>query len=48
MLNSDDWSYGFYGYDADNAGTLFVAGVPYRDRVDLGRLRAAVAATMGA
>ena len=32
MLNSDDWSYGFYGYDADNAGTLFVAGVPETGR----------------
>jgi len=38
------------GIAAGVAGTptLFVAGVPYRDRVDLGRLRAAVAATMGA
>ena len=28
MLNSDDWAYGFYGYDASNADTLFATGVP--------------------
>lgn len=28
MLNSPDWSYGFYGFDASNAGTLFAEGVP--------------------
>jgi non-heme chloroperoxidase len=32
MLNSADWPYGFYGYDADNAGTLFAAGVPETGR----------------
>ncbi|SFR94013.1 Pimeloyl-ACP methyl ester carboxylesterase [Microbacterium sp. cf046] len=28
MLNSDDWAFGFYGYDASNADTYFAAGVP--------------------
>ncbi len=28
MLNTDDWAYGFYGYDASNAATLFARGVP--------------------
>ncbi len=28
MLNSADWPYGFYGFDAGNAGTMFAAGVP--------------------
>jgi len=28
MLNSSDWPYGFYGFDASNAGTLFAHGVP--------------------
>lgn len=28
MLNSDDWAYGFYDYDASNADTFFAAGVP--------------------
>ena len=32
MFNTDDWPYGFYGFDADNAGTLFAAGVPATGR----------------
>lgn len=28
MLNSSDWSHGFYGFTADNMGTLFADGVP--------------------
>lgn len=28
MLNSPDWSYGFYGFEANSAGTLFAEGVP--------------------
>jgi pimeloyl-ACP methyl ester carboxylesterase len=28
MLNSDDWEYGFYDYDASNADTLFATGIP--------------------
>ncbi len=28
MLNAAGWEHGFYGYDADNAGTLFAHGVP--------------------
>ena len=28
MLNSDDWPYGFYDYDASNADTLFATGIP--------------------
>lgn len=28
MLNSDDWPFGFYGYDAANADTLFAEGIP--------------------
>jgi len=28
MLNSDDWSFGFYGYDASNADTYFATGIP--------------------
>jgi pimeloyl-ACP methyl ester carboxylesterase len=28
MLNSDDWPYGFYGYTAPQAATMFAAGVP--------------------
>ena len=28
MLNSDDWPYGFYGYDASNVDTLFASGIP--------------------
>lgn len=31
MLNDADWPYGFYGYDAGNAGTLFAHGVPPRE-----------------
>jgi non-heme chloroperoxidase len=27
MLNSPDWPYGFYGYEADNAGTFFANGI---------------------
>jgi len=30
MLNSEDWPHGFYGFHADNAGTMFAAGVPPR------------------
>lgn len=40
MLNADDWPYGFYGFEAGNAGTLFAAGVP-----PTGRGRAADAST---
>ncbi|NNM45100.1 alpha/beta fold hydrolase [Knoellia koreensis] len=32
MLNTDEWPYGFYGYDADNAGTYFADGVPQTGR----------------
>jgi pimeloyl-ACP methyl ester carboxylesterase len=32
MLNSPDWPYGFYGYEASNAGTLFANGVPATGR----------------
>ncbi|SDG36630.1 alpha/beta fold hydrolase [Microbacterium pygmaeum] len=28
MLNSDDWTFGFYGYDATNADTYFATGIP--------------------
>ena len=28
MLNSDDWTFGFYGYDASNADTYFATGIP--------------------
>jgi len=28
MLNSDDWPYGFYGYDEANADTYFASGIP--------------------
>ncbi|MET0780020.1 MAG: alpha/beta hydrolase, partial [Microbacterium sp.] len=28
MQNSDDWAYGFYGYDASNADTYFATGIP--------------------
>jgi non-heme chloroperoxidase len=28
MLNSDDWAFGFYDYDASNADTLFATGIP--------------------
>jgi non-heme chloroperoxidase len=28
MLNSDDWEYGFYDYDASNAETAFATGIP--------------------
>ena len=28
MLNSEDWPYGFYGYDASNADTYFATGDP--------------------
>jgi non-heme chloroperoxidase len=30
MLNTEDWPYGFYGFDASNAGTMFADGVPPR------------------
>jgi non-heme chloroperoxidase len=32
MLNSPDWPYGFYGYNATNAGTFFANGVPSTGR----------------
>jgi non-heme chloroperoxidase len=32
MLNSPDWPYGFYGYNANNAGTFFANGVPSTGR----------------
>lgn len=35
MLNSDDWPYGFYGYDASNADTYFATGVPLPGRHSL-------------
>ena len=28
MLNSEDWPYGFYGYDSSNATTYFATGIP--------------------
>jgi non-heme chloroperoxidase len=28
MLGSDDWPYGFYGYDAANADSYFATGIP--------------------
>ena len=28
MLNSDDWPYGFYGYDEANADTYVASGIP--------------------
>jgi len=33
MLNTDDWPFGFYGYDASNVDTLFAAGIPDPGRV---------------
>jgi pimeloyl-ACP methyl ester carboxylesterase len=35
MLNSDDWPYGFYGYDQSNARTLFAESVPNPGRHSL-------------
>jgi pimeloyl-ACP methyl ester carboxylesterase len=35
MLNSEDWPYGFYGYDASNADTYFATGVPLPGRHSL-------------
>ena len=35
MLNSDDWPYGFYGYDESNANTYFATGVPLPGRHSL-------------
>ena len=32
MLNSEDWPYGFYGYNAPEGVTMFAAGVPRTDR----------------
>lgn len=32
MLNADGWPYGFYGFEAANAGTLFAGGVPQTGR----------------
>lgn len=32
MLNTDDWPFGFYGFDASTAGTHFAAGVPKTGR----------------
>jgi non-heme chloroperoxidase len=32
MMNTDDWPYGFYGYTAATAGTLFAEGVPATGR----------------
>jgi pimeloyl-ACP methyl ester carboxylesterase len=28
MLNTDDWPFGFYDYDASNVDTMFAAGIP--------------------
>ncbi|GAA1510107.1 pimeloyl-ACP methyl ester carboxylesterase [Agromyces terreus] len=28
MLNTDDWAFGFYDYDASNADTMFATGIP--------------------
>ena len=28
MLNSDDWAFGYYDYDASNVDTMFAAGIP--------------------
>ena len=36
MLNSDDWAYGFYDYDASNADTLFATGIPDPKRHSIG------------
>ena len=36
MLNTDDWPYGFYGYDAANVDTNFAAGIPDPGRHPLG------------
>jgi non-heme chloroperoxidase len=35
MLNSEDWPYGFYGYDVSNAETYFATGVPLPGRHSL-------------
>ena len=35
MLNSDDWPYGFYDYDAGNATTFFATGIPNPGRHSL-------------
>jgi non-heme chloroperoxidase len=35
MLNSADWPFGFYDYDASNADTLFAEGVPDPGRYSL-------------
>jgi pimeloyl-ACP methyl ester carboxylesterase len=35
MLNSEDWPYGFYGYDESNADTYFATGVPLPGRHSL-------------
>lgn len=32
MLNSPDWPYGYYGFDASNVGTMFTDGIPATDR----------------
>jgi pimeloyl-ACP methyl ester carboxylesterase len=36
MLNSDDWAYGFYDYDAANADTYFATGIPDPKRHSIG------------
>jgi pimeloyl-ACP methyl ester carboxylesterase len=36
MLNSEDWAYGFYDYDATNADTLFATGIPDPGRHSIG------------
>ena len=35
MINTEDWRYGFYGYDASNADTHFAAGIPNPGRHSL-------------
>lgn len=32
MVNTEDWPHGFYGYTAENLGTLFATGVPQTGR----------------
>lgn len=36
MLNSADWAFGFYGYDAANADTYFANGIPDPKRHSIG------------
>ena len=51
MLNSPDWPFGLYGFEASNAGTFFADGVPAtgrgRDRAKSGDGRARLAERLG-